>query len=75
MPSGVFGAALLSGFYFAFRNIAIIGGIKLGSTASSPIRGLLLAAGVVIVMFVVFAFIIDNADARMEAQTGRRQTL
>ncbi|RPJ01042.1 MAG: hypothetical protein EHM39_03895 [Chloroflexi bacterium] len=72
IPTGLMLAALLSGLYYAFRGIAIIGGLSVEGTGASPIRGLLLAFGLVAVIFVSFAFIIANADARMEALGGRR---
>jgi hypothetical protein len=75
LPLGLFIASFLSGLYYAFRGVAIVGGLNVESTASSPIRGLALAFGLVAVMFVSFAFVIENADARMEALTGRRYTL
>jgi RsiW-degrading membrane proteinase PrsW (M82 family) len=75
LPMGLLLAAFLSGLYYAFRGIAIVGGLNVGATASSPIRGLGLALGLVIVVFISLAFIIESADARMEALTGRRQTL
>jgi len=75
LPVGLMLAALLSGLYYGFRSITIVSGLNVGATASSPIRGLALALGLVVLMFSIFAFIIESADARMEALTGRRHTL
>lgn len=75
LPMGLMLAAFLSGLYYAFRNLAIVGGLNVGSTASAPIRGLALALGLVTVMFFIVAFLVESADARMEALTGRRQAL
>ena len=75
LPLGLLLASFLSGLYYAFRNIAIVGGLGVGSTGSAPLRGLALALGLVIILFAVLAFIIESSDARMEALTGRRQAL
>ena len=75
MPLGLFLSALLSGFYYGFRGIAIAGSPSIVSTGSSPVRGLMLAFGILAVMYSIMAFIISSADTRMEALTGRRQTL
>lgn len=75
IPIGLFVAALLSGLYYAFRGIAIVSGIGIGATGSTPIRGLALAFGLLAVIYASLGFIINSADTRMEALTGRRQTL
>jgi hypothetical protein len=75
IPLGLLIASFISGLYYAFRSIAIVGSLNVGTTASSPVRGLALAVGLVAVMFALIAFIIESADTRMEALTGRRQTL
>jgi hypothetical protein len=49
--------------------------LSVTGTASAPIRGLALASGLVVIMFAVFAFLIDSADRRMEAVIGRRKAL
>jgi len=67
--------SLLHGLYYVFRGIAIVGNPGLASTGSSLIYGLAVAFGFVFVLFVSIAFIIENADARMEALTGQRQVL
>lgn len=75
IPIGLIIVSLLSGLYYGFRGIAIIGGLSVAGTGASPVRGLALAFGLVAVIFVIFAFIIANADARMEAAAGRREAL
>jgi RsiW-degrading membrane proteinase PrsW (M82 family) len=73
IPTGLGLAALLSGLYYGFRGVAIVGGLSVDGTGAAPIRGLALAFGLVAVLFASFAFIIANADARMEALAGRRE--
>jgi RsiW-degrading membrane proteinase PrsW (M82 family) len=75
LPVNLLLAAFLSGLYYAFRNLAIVGGLNVGSTASAPIRGFALAVGLVMIMFFTVAFLVESADARMEALTGRRHAL
>ncbi len=75
LPLGVGLAAFVSGLYYAFRGVAIVSGLSVAGTGSAPIRGLLLAFGLVIVIFTSIAFIVASADARMQAQYGRRGTL
>ncbi|MBN1202374.1 MAG: PrsW family intramembrane metalloprotease [Anaerolineae bacterium] len=75
LPIGLFLASFLSGLYYAFRGIAIISGLNVGATGSSPVRGLALAFGLVAIVFISMAFIIESADTRMEALTGRREAL
>jgi len=75
LPMGLFLASFLSGLYYGFRGIAIVGGLSVEGDGSAPIRGFFLALGVVILLFPSLSFIIQNADARMEALTGRRGTL
>ncbi|NDJ75038.1 MAG: PrsW family intramembrane metalloprotease [Chloroflexi bacterium] len=75
LPVGLLIAAGLSGAYYSFRVIAVVSDIGVGATGSSPFRGLLLAFGVVAALFIAVAFVVENADARMEALTGSRQTL
>jgi hypothetical protein len=71
IPMGLGLAALLSGLYYGFRGIAIVGGLSLTGTGAAPIRGLTLAFGLVALLFVIVAFLIANADARLEAQAER----
>jgi hypothetical protein len=75
LPFGLFFTALVSGFYYAFRAVAILGGLSLDGTGSSPIRGLPLAFGLVAVVFLITAFIIQNADTRAAHASGRREAL
>jgi RsiW-degrading membrane proteinase PrsW (M82 family) len=75
LPSGLGIAALLSGFYYGFRGIAIVGSLSVVGAGSAPVRGLALAFGLVVVTFLSVAFVIDSADARMAALTGRRDTV
>ena len=72
---GVGLAAFVSGLYYAFRGVAIVSGLSVAGTGSAPIRGLLLAFGLVAVTFMIVAFIVASADARMQAQYGRRGSL
>ena len=72
IPLGLVIAALIRGLYFAFRGVAIVGGLQVGATASSPWRGLLLAMGLLSVMYTVVSFVISNADARMALAGGVR---
>jgi len=72
MPMGLLMASFISGLYFAFRSMTLVGSLQVASTGSSPLRSLMLAAGLVIVMFLVMSFLIESADTRMEALTGRR---
>lgn len=74
LPLGLGFAALLSGLYYGFRAIAIVGGLSVTGGGSAPIRGLALAAGFAAATFAIVAFIVESADARMEALTGRRHT-
>jgi RsiW-degrading membrane proteinase PrsW (M82 family) len=75
IPSGLLLTALLSGLYYAFRGIAIVGGLSVTGTGSAPVRGLLLAFGLLALMYASVAFIVESADTRMRLQTGRRDTL
>ena len=75
LPFGLFFTALISGLYYAFRAVAILGGLSLAGTGSSPIRGLMLAFGLVAVVFLITAFIIENADTRAAHASGRREAL
>jgi Na+-translocating ferredoxin:NAD+ oxidoreductase RnfA subunit len=75
LPGGLLLAAFASGLYYAFRGIAIVGGLSVDSTGSAPLRGLALALALVLIVFAIIAFIIESSDARMEALTGRRQAL
>lgn len=75
LSAGLLLAGLLHGIYYSFRGIAIVSGLGVGATASSPERGLALAFGLVAALFAVFAFLIESSDARMEALTGRREVL
>lgn len=70
IPAGLFLTALLSGFYYGFHALAIVGGL-----GASPIRGLLLSLGVIGTVLLIMAFLIESADTRMEALTGRRQLI
>ncbi|MBN1562491.1 MAG: PrsW family intramembrane metalloprotease, partial [Anaerolineae bacterium] len=71
MPVGLGVASLLSGLYYAFHIVAIVGGLSQVGTGARPIRGVALGFGFVAVIFIAFAFIIDNADRRMETVVGR----
>jgi RsiW-degrading membrane proteinase PrsW (M82 family) len=75
LPAGLGIASFLSGVYYGFRGIAIVGGLSVAGTGAAPARGLALAFGLVAVMFAIFAFIIQSADARMEAAAGQRPAL
>lgn len=75
IPLGLSVASLLNGLYYAFHGVAIVGGLSVEGTGASPVRGLALAFGLVAATFMTFAFLIANADARMEALTGRREAL
>lgn len=68
IPAGLALASLLSGLYYGFRGIAIVSGLSTTGEASAPVRGLALAFGMVTVLFVSMAFIIDNADKRLESR-------
>ncbi len=72
LPAGLMLAALISGAHYAFRAIAIVGSPGVASTGSSPLLGLLLAAGFAAAIFVLFAFIIASADARAALALSRR---
>ncbi len=75
IPAGLFLTALLSGLYYAFRALALVSGLGIAATASAPLRGLALAVAAVSAALVIMAFLIESADTRMEALTGRRQTI
>jgi hypothetical protein len=75
IPFGLSLVSLLSGLYYAFRGIAIVGGLSVEGTGASPIRGLALAFGFAAAVFVTFAFLIANADVRLQALSGRREAL
>ncbi|GAB4410868.1 MAG: hypothetical protein Kow00106_04890 [Anaerolineae bacterium] len=64
LPAGLTLAALVSGAHHAFRAIAIVGSPGVESTGSSPLLGLLLAAGFAAAAFSLFAFVIASADTR-----------
>jgi hypothetical protein len=72
LPAGLVLAALVSGAHYAFRAIAIVGSPGVASTGSSPLLGLLLAAGFAAAIFALFAFIIASADARAALALSRR---
>jgi RsiW-degrading membrane proteinase PrsW (M82 family) len=65
LPMGLGIASLLSGLYYAFHIVAIVGGLSQIGTGARPIRGLAFGFGFVAVIFIIFAFLIDNADRRM----------
>jgi hypothetical protein len=75
IPFGLSLMSLLSGLYYGFRGIAIVGGLSVEGTGASPIRGLALAFGLAAAVFVIFAFLIANADVRLQALSGRREAL
>ncbi len=75
LPVGLGIAAFVSGAHYAFRAIAITGSPSVAGTGSSPLLGLLLAFGLVAVLFAIFAFLIANADARTQALTSPRRAL
>lgn len=71
LPMGLGIASLMSGLYYAFRVVAIVGGLSQVGTGARPIRGLALAFGIVAVIFITLAFVIENADTRMASSTGQ----
>jgi RsiW-degrading membrane proteinase PrsW (M82 family) len=75
LPIGLGVASLVSGLHYAFRAIAIAGSPSVVGTGSSPLLGLLLAMGLVVTVFWVFAFLISSADARAQALTSPRRAL
>ncbi|MBN1679966.1 MAG: PrsW family intramembrane metalloprotease [Anaerolineae bacterium] len=75
IPAGLFLASFISGLYYGFRGIAIVSGLNVGADASSPVRGLALALGLIVMMYITMAFIIESADTRMITRTGRREEL
>lgn len=75
LPMGLGIASLLSGIYYGFRSLTVVRSISATGSISAPLRGLALAVGLVAVLYATFAFLIESADARMEALTGRRQAL
>lgn len=75
MPFGIGFGALIGGLYHAFRAVAIVGGLSVESTGSSPVRGLALAFGLVAVVYIAVAFVIENADLRQRHATGRQELL
>jgi RsiW-degrading membrane proteinase PrsW (M82 family) len=75
LPMGLGIASLLSGAYYGFRSLTVVRSISATGSISAPLRGLALAVGLVAVLYMTFAFLIESADARMEALTGRRQAL
>lgn len=75
MSFGIGFGALIGGLYHAFRAVAIVGGLGVESTGSSPIRGLALAFGLIAAMYIIVAFIIENADLRQRHATGRQELL
>ncbi|WP_119072236.1 PrsW family glutamic-type intramembrane protease [Aggregatilinea lenta] len=70
IPGGLFLTALFGGFYYAFHALAVVSGLN-----AAPFRGLLLAVGVIGAVLLSMAFLIESADTRMEALTGRRQLI
>lgn len=75
LPFGLGLSALIGGLHYAFRAIAILGGLSLESSGSSPFRGLLLAFGMLAVIYLSVAFIIQSADLRQAHAAGRRETI
>lgn len=75
MPFGIGFGALLGGLHHAFRAVAVVGGLSTQSTGSSPIRGLALAFGLIALVYIIVAFIIENADLRQRHATGRQELL
>lgn len=72
LPLGLSLAALANSAHYAFRAIAITGSPGIDSTGSSPLLGLLLAAGFVALVFSLFAFLIASADTRAALAPSRR---
>lgn len=72
LPLGLSLAALASGAHYAFRAIAITSSPGIDSTGSSPLLGLLLAAGFAALAFSLFAFLIASADTRAALAPSRR---
>ena len=75
LPIGLGIASLVSGAHYAFRAIAITGSPSIVSTGSSPLLGLLLAFGLVAILFAIVAFVIASADARAQALASPRRAL
>ncbi len=75
LPAGLGIAAFISGAHYAFRAIAITSSPSVADTGSSPLPGLLLAFGLVAVLFAIFAFLIASADARAQALASPRRAL
>lgn len=75
MPFGIGFGALVGGLYHAFRAVAIVGGLNIDGTGSNPIRGLALAFGLVAIVYLIVAFITENADQRDRHATGRQEPL
>ncbi|HVO72283.1 MAG TPA: hypothetical protein VMT24_19675 [Aggregatilineaceae bacterium] len=75
LPLGLGIASLLSGVYYGFRSLTVVRSVTASDSVAAPIRGLALAFGLVAVLYMTFAFLIESADARMEALTGRRHAL
>ena len=71
LPVGLTIASLMSGIYYAFHIVAIVGGLSQFGTGARPIRGLAFGFGFAALTFIVFAFIIDNADRRMQSSVGQ----
>jgi hypothetical protein len=75
LPIGLGIASLVSGAHYAFRAIAIVGSPSVAETGSSPLLGLLLAFGLVAVLFAIVAFVIASADTRAQALASPRRAL
>lgn len=75
LPFGLGFSAFIGGLYYAFRAVAIVGGLSVAGTGSSPIRGLALAFGLVAAVYLIVAFIIDSADTRQSHAAERREYL
>ena len=75
LPFGLLFAAWLGGLHYAFRAIAIVGGLSTAGAGSNPIRGFFLALGLVAAVYLSMAFIIANADARARHAVARREAL
>jgi len=75
MPAGLLTAAFAGGLYYGFRGIAIVSGLGIGETASSPVRGLALAFGLIAAVLLSLAFLIQSADERQQAIASRRELL
>jgi len=62
--------SLLHGVFIAMRAGFVVQGFGIGETANSPLMGLVFSIGFGVVLFVVHAFVISNAEARDSRRVG-----